>query len=338
MVWKWCWIALRRFHKDKRFRRPVLLAFSWLAYVVGNLILHWKINREAGVGVWTVPFYGLIFGSGFLAFVVIRKVNRGNGQIFKYSLVSQSLPSTEDSSLPPSGIRSYLLQRTGVIGGLVLRASSELSMDSSNVKQPKNVTVRGALNEKLRKSELWNELEPEEVDLFRRASGSWTSEQKRSVTSWCEQLRLLRWTFEIDGRLEPLAHLPKPDVRLTMGVLDPDQLIVQCKNTRELWEVRREKDQASKYAIHIFSELRRRGLLDSGLPESSPQTTSWLDHVPQADCIAGVNTISELDDNTLRSLGSTAVARYRYAEYLMAQLEAQTPISYTVWLTSRKDS
>ena len=67
MIWRWCWIALRRSHKDKRFCYLVPLSCLWLAYVVGYLLLVWKINREAGMGVWTIPFYGLIFGSGFLA-------------------------------------------------------------------------------------------------------------------------------------------------------------------------------------------------------------------------------------------------------------------------------
>ncbi len=287
------------------------------------------------MGVWTIPFYGLIFGSGLLAFIVIRKVNRGNEQIFQHSLVSQPLPSEKICSLPSPVVRSYLIRRVGIIAGLVLRAGSELSLGSPGTEALAEAGVRGAINRMLRKSELWGQLEPEEADLFLAADGIWTSEQKGHTNSWCEQLRLLRWTLGLDAEIEPLAHVPKLDLSLTEGVLDPQQVLARSKDTRELWEVRRERDRASEYTLRVISELLKRGLLDLDSLENSPEAVLRLWHDPSTDVIAGVKTVGELDDHTPCSLGSSAVARLRYADYLLEQLQAQTPTSYFLWLTSK---
>jgi hypothetical protein len=38
------------------------------------------------------------------------------------------------------------------------------------------------------------------------ADGQWTTEQQNEVATWCEQLRLLRWTFGIDAELMRLLN------------------------------------------------------------------------------------------------------------------------------------
>ena len=178
----------------------------------------------------------------------------------------------------------------------------------------------------LRESGLWDQLEAEEADLFRAADGIWTSEQKSHTSSWCEQLRLLRWAIGLDAEIEPLAHVPKPHIGLTEGVLNPQQILARCKDRRELWEVRRERDRASDYTVRVISELIKRGVLDSDSLESAPEAVLRLWRDPSTDVIAGVKTVGELDDHTLCLLGSSALARLRYAEYLMEQLQAQTQL------------
>ena len=96
------------------------------------------------MGVWALPFYGLIFGSGFLALILIRKANRRSEQIFQHSLVSQPLPSETICSLPPLIVRTYLVHRTGIIAGLVLRAGSELALNSPGAEQLAEAGVRGS--------------------------------------------------------------------------------------------------------------------------------------------------------------------------------------------------
>jgi hypothetical protein len=336
VFWKWSWIALRRFHKDKRFRRPVLLMSFGLAYFVTYLIFAWKINREDGMGIWTVPFYGFIFGSGFLASIFIRRLNRSNQQIFQHSFIQQPLPSEKDCSASSPVVRTYVIQRAGIIAGLVLRAGSELSLNSPHAQQLAEAGIRGAINKMLRKSNLWDQLEPGEADLFCAADGAWTSAQKNNMHSWCEQLRLLRWTMGLDADIVPLAHLPTPEVSLTERLLDPERLFVRCKDMRELWEIRRERDLASDYTVRIVSELMKRGLFDSDSLDGSLEPLLRARHDPSTDLIAGVKTVGELDDNTLHSLGATAVARLRYAEYLMDQLETQTQVFYGAWLMSKQ--
>lgn len=336
MFWKWCWIALRRFHKDKRFRRPVLLVSFWLAYLVLYLIFAWKINREGGMGIWTVPFYGLIFGSGFLAFILIRKLNRRNQRIFQPSFIQQSLPSEKDCSVSSSVVQTYMIQRASIMAGLVLRAASELSLNGPDAHDLAEAGIRGAINKMLRKSKLWDHLEAGEADLFCAPDGAWTSEQKNNMHSWCEQLRLLRWTMGLDPDIVPLAHLPKPEVTLTEGLLVPEQLLVRCKRTREVWEIRRERDLASDYTVRIISELVKRGFLAVDFPDGSLDPLLRAPQDPSTDVIAGVKTVGELDENALRSLGSTAVVRLRYAEYLMDQLETQTRTPYGTWLMSKQ--
>lgn len=188
----------------------------------------------------------------------------------------------------------------------------------------------------LRKGKLWDQLEPGEADLLCAADGAWTSEQKNNMHSWCEQLRLLRWTLGLDADILPLAHVPKPDVSLTVGLLNPEQLLVRCKYIREIWEIRRERDLASEYTARIISELMKRGLLDSDSADGSFEPLLQARQDPSTDVIAGVKTVGELDDSALRSLGSTAVARLRYAEYLMEQLESQTRMPHMEWLFSKQ--
>jgi hypothetical protein len=310
----------------------------WLAYLVVYLIFGWKINRENGMGIWTVPFYGLIFGSGFLAFLFIRRVNRGSQQIFQHSFIQQPLLPEEDRRSSSPAVRIYLIQRTAILAGLILRAGTELSLNNPNAQQLADAGVRGAINKMLRKRELWDQLETGESDLFCAADGAWTTAQKNNLFSWCEQLRLLRWTIGLDANIVPLAHLPRPEVSVTEGLMDPGQTSIRVKAMREVWEIRRERDLASDYTLRTISELIKRGLIDSDSLDGSlgPLLRTWED--PSEDVIAGVKTVGELDDNALRSLGSTAVARLRYAEYLMDQLEAQTRMSYEGWLMSKQVS
>ena len=370
MFWKWCWIALRRFHKDKRFRGPVLLVSFWLAYFVASFIFAWKINREDGMGVWTFPFYGLTFGSGFLAFVLIRRLNRSNQQIFQHSFTQQPLRSERDCSASfeehahnkpgikrsaqrtgeflcrmaarsralcaSPGVQTYMIQRAGIIAGLVLRAASEMSLNSPDGQLLTEAGIRGAINKMLRKSKLWDQLEAGEADLFCATDGAWTSEQKYNMHAWCEQLRLLRWRMGVDVDILPLGHLPRPEVSLTEGLLDPERLLFRRKDMREIWEIRRERDVASDYTGRIISELMQRGLLDSDSLNGSLEPLLQARQDSSTDLIAGVKTVGELNDDTLRSLGSIAIARLSYAEYLMDQLEAQTLISYGVWATSKQ--
>lgn len=136
--------------------------------------------------------------------------------------------------------------------------------------------------------------------------------------------------------MSPLAHVLKPSASLTVGLLDPEQLLVRCKYAREIWEIRRERDLASEYTVRIISELIKRGLLDSDSVDGFLELLLQARQDPSTDVIAGVKTVGELDDSALHSLGLTAVARLSYAEYLMEQLEAQTQMPYKEWLISKQ--
>jgi hypothetical protein len=286
------------------------------------------------MGVRSLPLYGLLFAGGFLAFLLIRMANRRSETSFLRSLIPRELPPQPDGSVSAE-VRAYLLQRTSIVAGLLLRAASELRVANSAKGASPKAGVRGMVNELMRTNGFWHQLEPEEADLFRVPDGCWTSAQTRQLPTWCEQLRLLRWTVGMDAEIDPLAHIPKPAARLFRTALGDEQPF-ERPNVLEAWQLRQERDAAAGYALRIFCELVHRGSVDPDLGRGVPKGMSYERRGPADDYLAGVRTVGELDDRTLNILACSAVARFQYARYLMDQLRAQQPISYSRWLADQE--
>ncbi len=176
---------------------------------------------------------------------------------------------------------------------------------------------------------LWDKLEPAETELVTVADGLWTVEQHNNVTKWCEQLRLLRWALGIDAELAPLEHFPQVDFSLAQDLLDERLTFPVGTPIRKSWEVRIERDLAFQYMARIIAELKGRDLITAEV-----QLEGWADQLraeslgASKDLLAGSKTIGELSDESLRLLGTIAMARQTYAAYLSDQLDADAPVSF----------
>src|SRR5262249_30631111 len=134
---------------------------------------------------------------------------------------------------------------------------------SHELQEGAEVITRQVQNEALRRLGLWEKLEPGEMLLASAADGKWTEEQRVQVLTWCEYLRLLRWTLGIDAELIPLAHCPRVDYTLGRDILQlKDDLSRLASGTlRPSWDLRGQRDTALAYFARIVSELSSRSLI-----------------------------------------------------------------------------
>ena len=194
------------------------------------------------------------------------------------------------------------------------------------------MVTRQTQNSLLREAGLWDQLELHERALSVVADGQWTNEQQNEVVKWCEHLRILRWILGIDAELIPLAHLPKIDFALSRSLLSAHAVLGQSKRMLRSWDVRIERDLALGYTARAIAELKARGLI-----AANPELEGWTDRLrdeslgASSDYLAGTKTVGELGDEALCVLGTTAAARERYTAYLVDQLSAEDPFSFTTW-------
>ena len=282
--------------------------------------------RARGAG-WLFAFYGLIFTSGAVAVFVLRRSHRKQNDLLNYSLTGLNPRPVPAADVSPA-VRSYLQERALIIASLLARAASEIHIEHHELPAAE-VLTRQVQNALLRRKGLWEKLEPAETELVSAADGRWTVEQQNNVTKWCEQLRLLRWALGIDAELMPLAHFPNVDFSLAPDLLDERLTIPVRTPIRKSWEVRVERDLALQYTARIIAELKGRDLIANGV-----QFEDWADRLraeslgASKDYLAGSKTIGELSDESLRLLGSIAVARQTYATYLSEQLNADAPVAF----------
>lgn len=326
--WRSYWIALLRSGQDKRARSfvfKITFAFLYLvAYVVIFFLLPLRARGAAGL----FAFYGLIFTGGAVAVFVLRRSHRKQNELLNYSLTGLSPRPLTAADVSPA-VCSYLQERAFIIASLLVRAASEIHIEHHELPVNAQVLTRQIQNARLRGMGLWDKLEPAETELVTVADGLWTVEQHNNVTKWCEQLRLLRWALGIDAELAPLEHFPQVDFSLAQDLLDERLTFPVGTPIRKSWEVRIERDLAFQYMARIIAELKGRDLITAEV-----QLEGWADQLraeslgASKDLLAGSKTIGELSDESLRLLGTIAMARQTYAAYLSDQLDADAPVSF----------
>jgi len=329
--WRSYWIALRRSGQDKRARVFVFkITFAFL-YIAAYFAVFFLLPLRARGAGGLFAFYGLIFTSGAVAVFIIRRSHRKQNDLLNYSLTGLNpRPVPAEDVSPP--VRSYLQERALIIASLLARAASEIHIEHHDLPAGAEVSTRQVQNALLRRKGLWDKLEPAEIELVSAADGRWTVEQQNNVTKWCEQLRLLRWALGIDAELMPLAQFPKVDFSLARDLLDERLTVPDGTPIRKSWDLRVERDVALQYTARIIAELKGRDLIANEV-----QLEDWTDRLraeslgASKDYLAGSKTIGELSDETLRLLGSIAVARQAYATYLSEQLNADAPVAFATW-------
>jgi len=333
-LWKSYWTALLRSKQDKRARSVALRITFAMTYALASIavlsFIGMSILGEQG-GVWTIAFYVMFCGIVATGFVMLRRSHRQQDQALNYSITGRSVLALQDADDISAIVRTYLAERAAIIGSLVARAASENHLRLNEVPF-EQASMRQRQNAQLRQSGLLDKLEPTEADLVGVADGRWTVEQLNEVVKWCEQLRLLRWTLGIDAEMIPLAHFPRVDFSLSLGLLGSKCTFSGSGQTLKSWDLRVERDIAFGYVARVVAELKARKLITIG-----PELDSWADQLrekslgPSNDYLVGSKTVGELDDDNLRLLWIIAVSRGQYAAYLAEQLSADNPCSFARW-------
>lgn len=330
--WRTYWNALQRSRRDRRARSHAWRVTAFLLLLLAYAVLLLIPLGQPGGG-WLYVFYLISFGAAILVRFLLNRSNRKQSEMLKYSITGAVDPAPREPTDISHSVRTYISERTLILASLIVRGASEVLIHQRSLSRSQAET-RQTQNAFLRNRGLWEKLEAPERELASLADGSWTIEQQFGVASWCEQLRLLRWLLHVDAELMPLAHFPKVD--LTLGG-DLSSAVAEASNKQILSKVadlRVERENALGYLARAVAELRARGLvpLDAG-PEG------WGDELRQrllgasSDLWVGAKTVADLDDESLRSFVRVAAARERYAGYLLDQLSAAEPLSFSVWST-----
>ncbi len=324
--WKSYWIALQRIGKDKRARSYATRVSFFLIYLIAYALFVGYMASDS----WNGIFYAFIFGSGTVAALLMRRWHRKQDEVLNFSLTGQSRAHPQDASIVSSEIRIYLEERALILASLVVRGGSEAYLHRNDLGAGLEIVTRQTQNCFLREHRLWEKLERIEFSLASLADGQWTEEQYGRLVDWSEQVRLLRWILKVDSEIVPLAHYPRLDFSLASELLERAGHFGGAVLTA--WEVRVQRDIAMEYTARVLAEMKARSLVPGG-----PELEGWADEFrakslgASSDYLAGPRTIAELDDNELRLLGSLAAARFRYAGYLVDQLNSVQVVPYSVW-------
>lgn len=333
--WTDYWIALRRSGKDLRARQlAVRISFLFIYliavaifYIIPAIALYVRDPKE---GFWTACFYLVIASSGTIVAFLIRRSHRRQDEMLSFSFSERRRPASSDVVSP--AVHEYLAMRAHIIAAMLVRAGSEIALRNS---QPTAGTVitRQSLNAQLREEGLWDLLESNEGDLMRASDGGWPDDELPQSITWCEQLRLLRWSLGIDSEIAPLAHFPKVDFELGSQVLRIPEASLRTRKVLRSWDLRTERDIAHAYAVRIVAEMDAKGLIaDAGAFKDGLTQVRTKSLGASTDLLVGSETIDDLSDSALRVLLSISTARARYASYLMDQSDALTPAPLHIWV------
>jgi hypothetical protein len=272
-----------------------------------------------------------ILGAAVLVNFLLRRSHREQDDLLRYSLTGNTWSNQRTAGAVSPDVRNYLAERALIVSSLIARAASEIWLHHNQIPEGSQPIGRQVQNSSLRDRGLWSTLEPLERDLLSAPDGQWTETQQNEATTWCEQLRLLRWALGIDAELLPLSQFSAVDFSLA-NEFAAQQTSAGNVSTVRSWDARVERDLASAYVVRAVAELDARALIQ---PDDAIR--SWSVKLrdeysgPSIDFVVGTRTIRELNDNLLRVFTMAAHARERYSAYLADQLADEDPRSFSDW-------
>lgn len=294
---------------------------------VGILVEVWLwlvVPARQGRKVSQMMFDGLMLVTGLLAAGLISRSNRKQSELLNFSITGKLPRQSEDLDSP--SVRHYLETRAAIIASLLARGAGEIYLATHQVPVGAEIVTRQIQNSALRNQGLWEELEPAEKELMIGADGTWTDGHRAAVIGWCEQLRLLRWTLQLDNELVPLAHQPKVDFAIAQMSRKSDS-----KPMRSTSDLRVERDISIAYVARVIAELTARSLLVEN-PERQWTKKLRENLLGQStDYLVGSQTVADLHERELRALGLVANERAKYAGYLVDQLSSPEPLRFQDW-------
>jgi len=310
--WRSYWVALRRSSRDQRDRKNAIrLTFAIILFFgyFGGLIGFFALNGAAG------PF---LVGASLSASIILFGwlSNRRD----------EKEAEREDLANVDLALRSRLAEDGFAIATLLTRASSEAMLKQKELPPGVQVITRRVQLDKLKSMNKWETLPTEVRDLLLLPDGHWSQEQINSTYSRFEVLRCLRWTLHLDDSLTPLTSLPKMNYQTAQSIFEYPESMLDGARLRPTWDIRVERNQANTFLSRCLAEAIGRGVISA----SNVEAQAWASDVNDSarrpevrDLLAGIHTISEVDDATLRYLGSLSLLRCRCLHLLLdLQLEA----------------
>jgi hypothetical protein len=122
------------------------------------------------------------------------------------------------------------------------------------------------------------------------------------------------------------------DFTLSRDLLRQRAFVRQSKEMLRSRDLRLERESALAYTLRVIAEFKGRGVIPD-----DPKLADWADQLREVslgaskDFLAGTRTIAELNDESLRMLGTSAAVRERYTAYLVDLLSAENPFSFLTW-------
>lgn len=293
--------------------------------------MYWFSNLGGFEVIWRIVFNGVIFALGGAAALLIRRMNRDQDETLSLSLTGRTPPAVPESPQISLEVLTYLAERLLIVGALLGRSGRELFPKIGETTDNQVLSIRGFYNEFLRQSGLWDKCELDERSLLSVPEGEWTDEQKVALWTWFEHFRLLRWLLRLDEHIDPLAHFPKPDFNLLKDLPNWRVATLVERDTLKSWDLRAERDFAAVYTLAATAEAEFRGLVSASLDDPAFHQIRDKYLAAPEDFLAGVHTFRELEDDALRVIAASAMARAAYASYLVELLAADAPFSFASW-------
>jgi hypothetical protein len=278
------------------------------------------------MGFWTTALLDsvLIVPGGLLAFW-LRHRYKQQDQVLSASITPR--PEIAPTNNDPR-MRAYLVDRAAILAVLLARVGSEAYISEKELPEATEVITRQSLLTFLRENGLWEKLEVPEVELLSAPDGQWSRSQiQEGAVAYSEQLRLLRWTLQIDLFLAAISRSACPDYKQCKEFIEHYSEVQNDTALLSSWDLRVARDHAWSF---VSSNLTRVG---SGATSDSSS---------EASSVAGAHgTPDETSKGpqegrvTISFEGARSFQRCEYAAYLTDLLIAGQPVSFREWRASQ---
>jgi hypothetical protein len=307
--WRDFWVSIRRAKRDSRDRKAILrflgiVLFSVLYY--GRII--WVSGMESG-DKGTLFLYGIFASCAAVAMVGIWISNK----------FDERTARLESNRSVDQAVRRRLSTDGFALSVLLARAGSEQMLREKELPHGVEVITRRSHIDQLKKLDLWNSLPGELRTLLLMPDGHWPEDVIQFPNSF-ETIRCLRWILRIDTNLQALTYFPKMNYTYAQQLVDKPERLLSEGGMVDIWDIRVERNHADAFFSRCYAEAIGRGIMSNADSETQTwaiQTFNSARDVEIRDVLVGYETISELDEGTLRYMFGISFQRYRCLQLIM---------------------
>jgi hypothetical protein len=332
--WSTAWVALRRFPRDRRARRFILVWSGLVAYTVVYLRVFLAPLFAAGTHAdFKAAIAPLLLAAVMLTCALAARAFYRSNERRNHipSLLGDPNPKLNSESSEHPATAHELWRSTCLLAALLQRAGSESAIHTTTIAPGKEIATRRWQRDRLLTLGLWHDLPAEIRDLLLLPDGHWTEPQRDSVNALHEYLPGLRWALGLNGTLQPLSRLPTYRGETILATLDtPHPPTLRLAPT---WELRTARDESYAYFDRCWLEAVARRIiglhLEAHVLNEASRLKAEIDQHNSAstDLLVGARTISELDDITLMRMVVTSHRRWDLLDLLTKVASRDRPAS-----------